>query len=905
MLLPALVLDLPAKQKLEGTIRDAETGEALIGAAVMIGGTTDGAVTDVDGNFTIDYGDGAVRLVFTYIGYKELAVELGPEEGLVSVLTENSVPGQFIYEKKRITVSLFPDNELLANSVVTGRKRLESLQALRNERITSGFAIENMGAGEMSLKGISNAEESVTKMTGISVADAGQLIVRGLGDRYSTTTLNGLPIASPNPDNKLIPLDIFPASTIRNITVSKVYEASSYADYSGAHVDISTREGKSGDLFSVSVATGGYIPTFRYGLRTMDTPSLFVTPKLDKGAAGVPYKDFASYSRNNEIFKTSFSTKETAVLPDMSANIGYGKTISFGSDALRLLATVNIKSADESFRDAFYNTYEASSDGALRSRYVYDSYTRKLNYAGLLNIRYDFRESDNIGFTAFYARNAKNTHLDRTGYDYFESYDLTGRNQVSHYYRLQNYQLSGHHGIGASWSLDWGVSASLTSSDEPDRRQVMFRRFDEGRVGFFVLNQQETQRYYSNLDENEIVADIKTTYDFDDKGNRLRMGLSGKYKVRAFETTVFYYNLKSLDGDVSDFDDVDKWINYENISSGLISIDRKKNKRDKYAADNAIGAVFVETDLNFGAGWHLNAGLRGEYGSQSVDYNDDVVDKTRKLNSFDLFPAVNLRYDITKEHILRLSLSRTVTRPSFVEMAPFLYQESFGGAQIRGNEYLENGYNYNVDLKYEYFRSDSDDMVAVTGYFKHLDSPIERTQRLTGGALEHSFQNAENGLAAGLEVELKKKIADRLFFTANASMMYTNVTLPEGGAYTNMQRALQGASPYLVNADISYSPEFRNGSSLSLVLLYNLQGPRIQSVGLLGLGDVKQRPFHSLDFNCTYKINGNLSLNLSFRNLLDSSVRLVQDIPNAGRTVDVETWGLGRGIELGLKYNIL
>ena len=142
-----------------------------------------------------------------------------------------------------LSVRLAPDGEMLENAVVTGRKNLESLQALRNERITSGFAIENIGSKEMSIKGISNAQESVVKLSGISVASAGQLIVRGLGDRYSTTTLNGLPIASPNPDNKLIPLDIFPASTIQNITVSKVYEASSFADYSGAHVDISTKEG--------------------------------------------------------------------------------------------------------------------------------------------------------------------------------------------------------------------------------------------------------------------------------------------------------------------------------------------------------------------------------------------------------------------------------------------------------------------------------------------------------------------------------------------------------------------------------------------------------------------------------------------------------------------------------------
>lgn len=129
------------------------------------------------------------------------------------------------------------------------------------ERQKATVAIENLGAKEMSVKGISNVQEGVKKITGISIASAGQLIVRGLGDRYSTTTLNGLPIASPNPDNKLIPLDLFPSSTVRNITVSKVYEAGTFADYSGAHIDISTKENTGKDFFSIGFNTGGRFNT--------------------------------------------------------------------------------------------------------------------------------------------------------------------------------------------------------------------------------------------------------------------------------------------------------------------------------------------------------------------------------------------------------------------------------------------------------------------------------------------------------------------------------------------------------------------------------------------------------------------------------------------------------------------
>ena len=893
---------LETEDGVKGKIVDLVTGETLIGAAILIEGTTEGVVTDLDGAYTLPLDPGSYDLSVSYIGYKPLSLDVTiNSDGSGTVETED--PTSLAYGENGLTIYLEPDNEALMDAVVTARKNLESLQALQNERIASGFAIENMGAREMSIKGISNAQESVAKLSGISIASAGQLIVRGLGDRYSTTTLNGLPIASPNPDNKLIPLDIFPSSTIQNITVSKVYEASSFADYSGAHVDISTKEGAdSEDFFNLSFSSGGYFHTLAGDFYRMDGRSLFLTPRLDPAVREMSSSEFEDYSRSRDIFGTSFRTYGRKALPDLNGGIGLGKNFKLGGQTLSVLASASIKTGDETMTNAFYRTYEASSEGNINSDYNYDSYKQKIDIAALADIDYTLRESDNIGFTAFFARNASDTHLDRRGFDYQETYDLVGSNQVTHIYTLQNYQISGHHDLG-SWDIDWGASYSITSSDEPDRRQVMYRRGADGQLRFFDLNQQETQRYFGSLDENELVADIKANYDFGED-DRLRFGLTAKDKTRSFRSTRFYYNLRKLDEQITDVHNPDEYLNFENVSNGLISIRKNQYARDQYDARNFIGAAFVETDLHFGEKWQLNAGLRFEASRQSVDYNDDVENLTRQLDAFDLFPAINLRYNIADRSMLRLSLSRTITRPSFVEMAPFLYQESFGGAQIRGNEDLMNGYNYNVDLRYEVFSDSSTDMFAATAYYKFLQNPIERTQRLSGGATEHSFQNAENGLAAGLEIEFRKELVRDLTVSANGSLMYTNVILPEGGSYTNDRRSLQGASPYLANADISYTPSFRNGSGLSLALLYNLQGPRIHAVGVMGLGDVKQMPVHTLDFNGSYSFNEHLSVKFAFKNLLDSMIRFTQDIPSAGRTVEVEQWKTGTGFEIGISWSL-
>ena len=895
---------VPALQDgLRGVVTDMVTGEPLIGAGIIIEGTTEGTVTDVDGSYVLALPEGTHSLSVSYIGYLtvNLTVTVNPDgTGTVRASEDTSIS----MTDSGLMIYMAPDSEALADAVVTARKNLESLQALQNERIQSGFAIENMGAREMSIKGISNAQESVAKLSGISIASAGQLIVRGLGDRYSTTTLNGLPIASPNPDNKLIPLDIFPASTIQNITVSKVYEASSFADYSGAHVDISTKEGQSENFFNVSFSTGGSFHTLGSSFYRMDGRSLFTTPRLDPTADNISYGDYPAYSRSHKMFKTTFQTSRRGVRPDLNGSFGWGRNFNVGDQTLSVLASASIKSAQETKTDAFYRTYEASSEGMMQSNYDYDSYSEKLDIAALVDIDYTLREHDNIGLTAFFARNASDTFLDRQGQDFHEGYDLVGVNQVSHFYMLQNYQLSGHHEID-DWNIDWGASYSLTSSDEPDRRQVMFSRGDDGSLHFFDLNQQETQRYFGSLAENELVADIKATWEINDQ-DRLRFGLTAKDKVRKFRTTRFYYDVKGLDESFpyEDRFDMDRYLDFSNVQSGLISITRSQSRRDRYDAENLIGAAFAETDLRLSPKWFLNAGLRFEASRQSVDYNDDVEDKTRNLDAFDLFPAVNLKYDLTDRSMFRLSLSRTVTRPSFVEMAPFLYQESFGGAQIRGNDELENGYNYNVDLKYEFFSRKNTDMFAVTAYFKYLEDPIERTQRLSGGATEHSFQNADNGVAAGLEAEFRKQIVKDLVFSANASYMYTNVILPEGGVYTNPRRSLQGASPYLANADLTYTPEFRNGDGLSLSLLYSLQGPRIHAVGIMGLGDVKQMPVHTLDFAGSYRFNEHFSVRLAFRNMLDSTIKFKQEIPDADRTVDVEQWRVGPGFEIGISYSL-
>ena len=874
---------------IKGTVTDKQTREPLTGATIQIAGTTQGTVADVDGNYSLDVNNGTYTLAIKYVGYKDIIIN-NVKAGKSDLI---------------LNFELESDAQALGEVSVVARKNLEGERALQMERRKATLAIENLGSKEMSLKGIGNVEEGVKKITGISVADAGQLIVRGLGDRYSTTTLNGLPIASPNPDNKLIPLDLFPSSTVQNITVSKVYNAEAFADYSGAHIDINTKENITEDFFNIGFNTGGKFNTLgKDNYRMNPNGSLFRTSGVDQAALNMPLSEFDNYVKTRNIFDTSFAVKKKSSLPDFSGNLGFGKNIGIGNQTLSILASASAGNSFQNMDNAFYKTLEAT--GSVQDNFAYDSYAQELKLAALGHIGYTLRRHDRIGYTFFYARNATDTYQRREGID-AEDHELTGSNNITHIYSLQNHQLDGVHSFGGrgQWELTWGGSYSKTGSEEPDRRQVMYIKNDNGALSLFKLNRQETMRYFGSLDEEEWNGNLAMRWKWNEN-NFLKLGVNYKNKSRDYKATRFYYNLNKIDPVITDIYDTDGFLNQENIADGNVVVQRVMQPKDSYRAGNEIYSGYLLTDFYPVPSLLVNLGVRYEISRQWVDYATDGGDwyaERRNLDKNDLFPTLNLKYTVNDANSIRFSASRTVTRPSFIEMAPFLYQESYGSAQIRGNNELQNGYNYNFDLRYEHFGKNGD-MISLTAYFKYLDSPIERIQALQGGATLHSFQNADNGMAGGMEVELRKQLMKDLRLGANISYMYTNVKLPEGGAYTNKERPLQGASPILANADLTYSPRFGEERQLNLALLYNLQGSRIHAVGVSKLGDIKQQTLHTLNFSAGYDINSHFSLKLQVNDLLNRAVIFKQEVPSTGEEVEVERYKKGANLEIGFSYKL-
>lgn len=886
---------------IKGVVIDKNTKEPLIGAAVRIAGTTIGAVTNFEGHYILPHCKaGTYTLEVRYVGYQS------------QIFKNLAVKGEAPFI---LNIELVSETVQLEGAVVVARKNMAAVKILKAERKLSTTAVENMGAKEMGLKGISNVKDGVKKMTGISFERGGQIVVRGLGDRYSATTLNGLPIASPNPDNKLIPLDLFPTSTIQNITVSKVYSASKYADYSGAHINIATRENIGKDYLSVSFNLGGQLNTVMKNLYTSNKPSLGmlktnnISESIKKLSTSFQDNQWNKYIRSNDPFKTTFSIKERKALPNFGASLSFGKTWNLKNNhKINFIFSGTAKNSSAIQEDAYVARLKAN--GEALNEFNYNNYTQKLDLAALASLGYHFNTTNRIQYTLFYARNAVDNYKRREGQD-AEQLQLVGSNSTYHVYTLLNNQLAGHHQLNDKLLLDWKGSYGTTSSDEPDRRQVMFRRLDDGKLHFFSFN-SGTMRYFGELQEKETVGDVKMTYLLKDK-HKIKWGASYKKKNRDYTSIAFFYDMNNYRGVAFEDDEiyhVDAYLNPQKIANGTVKVTKYYQPYQSYKAGTEIIAGFAETDYYLNSHFLINFGVRYEHVKQWVNYANDGGTKLRsEIAANDFFPSLNLKYNWNPRNVIRLSMSRTITRPSFIEMAPFLYSESYGSAEIRGNAELKNAYNYNLDLRYEFFPEKSDDLFSITGYFKYLDKPIEQVQEYTGGSPQHTFYNAESGMAAGVEVEYRKTINCHWQVGINGSYMYTNVDLPTdgGGNYTASERRLQGASPYLGNVDLLYSKRFEaSENQLNIAFVYNLQGPRISSVGTNGAGDVIQQPIHTLNFVGNYKLKNHWGFKVEVKNLLNSTLKFKQDLLDSNLKkigkVDSEYFKNGTTVSIGISY---
>ncbi len=903
-----------------GKLIDKEyNDEPLAFGNILIKGTTTGTTSDFDGLYQFEeLSPGDYTLVFSFVGYET-------QEIVVNVVADKVTT---------VNVPMSASAASLDEVVITTTTKRESETAILLEQKKAATTQTKIGAVELSKKGVSDVATGLTKATGIS-KESGKLYVRGLGDRYNTAYLNGLPIPSLNPKLKLLDLGIFPTKIVENLGIYKAYSSSLYGDFAGASVDIDTKDRPGKKLLEIGFGSGVNTTAIsndfflldggKYDFFGLDDGSRFPTPLLD-----IPNYTYNSNDVEYYPFDTGFNPQQRLDGPDVNANILLGHSFDIGENAnkLDILFSGSFSNGHEATINGFETVY--NSQGELDQGsflFNYDRFKYKTNTTVLGSASYKWNGTNSITSTTLFVNDTEDELREYTG--------VSGENtELNTYVRRGTFQqnnlftqqiLGNHKFNDRKYELNYGASYNSALGYVPDRRQLFFSERENGSIvlgNFRNTNDSDNQRFYQELNEDDISTSVSFDINFnknedDVYANKLTIGVNTRSKDRDFEAKQINY-IFDANNTVVELNNPDAFLNEQNLLDDVYNVLEVTRPQNAYTADLKNFASFAKLQWQATDKTLINAGIRLEDFEQNVFYKDPVTieDKTGTIEDLFVLPSLDVKHILNEKSNLRFAASKSITLPLFTETAPFL-DEDVNEFTI-GNPDLENSDNYNVDIKYELFPR-SGEVLSFTAFGKYLDRPIEKI-RIASANNNNSFVNSDNAKILGAEIEYKQKLNNlftseedegtlsNLSLGLNATFMYTQVVIDPSVtvlnasiAPTNLKRKLQGASPYLFNADINYSKEFEK-HNITATLDYNLFGDRIYSAGGNGVGDIFEKGFSTLNFNFKDTINEHWEIGLSAKNILNPSIERYQNQESINQELTVSSYKIGANLSLGFTY---
>ncbi|TDQ07452.1 TonB-dependent receptor [Pedobacter metabolipauper] len=909
--------------KISGKVSDKKTGETLIGVTVKIAGSTKGAATDVEGKYLIGgIASGKYTIEASYVGYTTKAiVDVEVKNGASTVV-------DLILEESNATQKL---NEV----VVTGQMSRETETSIMLNQKNSAEIKQGIGIQELSRKGVSDVEEGLTKITGITKVDGRGLFVRGLEDRYNNLLINGLAVPSNNPFKKIIPLDVFPTDIVSVLETYKTFNSSLYGDFAGGTFNIVTSKGEKAQTkinIGTSFTSNSNLKRF---LKSKDAGSFSdflgfpgTDRELPKILGNVPASYTLSSSEALSQFGSGFDVEDGKA--PLNTSFGILHTQKFNLDNQRSWQYLISLNTDNNFQiregvDRFFNTAQGIYDNNLyTTRYRFSTNSSLL---GALNYK---SERLNLSFNTFYLKSTENMIQDQLGYTNSQATvtnSFIRLNQLTNSDFLNsqlfaNYKLTkdNRHSVRA------GVSYSKTKFELPDRKSFKGSRIDESTTSVSYSG-NSIVRQYMDFDGSFYasgLAEYNWRFGNDDitKAHKLSLGYNGSFsKMESNFRFLISQNLAS-NNVIFNTDQPDTKFTSE-LSSGNFSYREGSNATYKARMQEGVNAGYGDLALKLGEKTDLNAGIRFEQSQRITRYRnsgsfDAPFEKIIKDN-FDILPSLNFKYALNDKANFRVSASKTLTKPVIMEAFPLEFVNPDATIE-NGNPNVINSKNYNLDVKYELFPTDKE-MIAVTGFAKYLDSPIERLflQSAGSGGLSITYNNSKKAVLYGAELEFLlqlSRVSESLSdFSVgfNTSLMVTETTIDkiknssETAAIGNDNtRRLQGASPWLINADIKYETAFSKKWKNTMTLAYNVYGERIYAVGTNGLDHYYEKPFGKLDFIWNNKISDKWDVKFGVENILNplykvelgdkSTVNIVEN------DLTVKDFKRGVGFSLNLGY---
>ena len=873
---------------INGVITDAKTNEPLIGASVLVKGTTNGAAADFDGNYIIqNVAVGTHTLIVSYVSYNVIT-----QSGVVVEINKET---EVDFEMISIDINL-QEVEIIA------RLNHESENILLMEQRQALVSTQSVGAHELSRKGIGDAQAAVAQISGISRQEGVKnVFVRGLGDRYNATLLNGFPIPSEDPEYKNIALDFFGTDIIQNIGVNKVFSSSNYSDVGGAIIDISSKE-----------LIGDYDFTFDIsgGINSSVVGSNFLR---QEGS------NYFGFSKNNEPIENQYNFSNSfdpgTVSMPLNQNIGLsgGKQFSLGDNnnplSFYLVASHN---TDYSFTEE--KVRNTNTVGAIWQDQVGEKSSQNSNQLILANVSYGIKKKHNLlyNFMFIHANNQYVGEYEGINSERHQGavndYGRSIRQQTNDNLLLVNQILSNWQ-LTNSLKLNTGVSYNTVKGLEPDRKENYFSLSQGG--NYNLTGSNRNKRFFSELNNKDFNPKIALTYNLNDRfgggKSSLTLGYSGRFVKDKFEAVE--YNFSRV-GALPSFSvenlSVEELFN-NGINNGVLKM--TTGRKNLYEVTKNIYSAYSELSYQLSTKLIGNIGLRADIVDMNVRY--DVAGVTpgevAVLKEYFL-PSLNIKYDLNDKNSLRLGSSKTYTLPQSKEISPFQYVNISFTSQ--GNPNLTPSDNYNIDLKWDYYLSPGE-LFSFTGFYKYIKNPIGRVDQANSAGMLSYDNISDHAVVGGVELELRKNLfnifntqferMNRVSLGLNASYIYTNLVLDILNT-TPRNSSLEGASPFLTNTDITYH-HTKGDKSLTTSFMLNYISDRIHTIGATGFNDIIEEGVATLDFAASYAFNSHLSLKLRASNLLNSAYKLSRESSVSNNKVILNEFKKGQNISLGVSYD--
>ena len=893
------------KGTVSGILTDKDSNnQSLPFANVLIKGTSIGTNTDVDGKYSLSVAPGDYTIMFSFVGYESIEVPVTVTANETTTISKALGSGSYKLE------------DVVVKSTVSRQKE----NALLLDQKNAVEIKQTIGVQELSRKGVSDVATAVTKTTGITKQEgSGNIFVRGLGDRYNSTTMNGLPIPSNDPEKKNLNLEIFNTDIVEYISIDKVYSGNIYGDFAGGNVDIISKDYKGSGFLKLEI-----------GSKVNSNAIAEDNFKLQKGFNGFGFTNKSIPS--NALTQYNYSSLQLKDYTPIATSFGIsgGKSFDIGSEGkLSFFATASF---NNDFSSKSNGSAKASVNGNGIANKNFEDFSEmeyETNTTGMANIGYKINNNNKLSFNSLYINTSTQSKEEYYGYIVDIANDGNGLIRRFNYEKnsLWINQILGNHKIGDRSKLNWGLSYNIIDGNMPDRSQNIFRKEATG-YQLSSISAPDNHRYFQKLKEDELAANASYDYKFnkDEAGDflgKVTFGLNERIKSRGFQATQF--NIKATAGNTNTIVDptnLDLFYNQDNFNNGNFTIATFRGNAQvfnaldpqTYGGDQTIHAAFVNTEYKFNK---LTAvlGLRGEQITQKVSWNTQLgAIGNDKLEKTAFLPSLVMKYELNDKQNLRLGLSKTYTLPQFKERAPFIYEEVL---QVKvGNKDLYASDDYNFDLKWEMFPK-SDELISVTAFGKYILNPMNEVT-VSSSSNDISYINTgDYGYVAGAEAEYRKQLlnidsdnAKKLSAGINASYLYSNQELNSAKVnnetdfqvdFTNTKGKFTGASNLLLNADLTLFNEWNNKNrNLTTTVAYTYFSDRVNAIGTSGKGDLVDKAFGSLDFITKSKLSEKFGLGLVVKNILDPAIKRVQE--NFNGDVNVLSYKKGMTFSLNLNY---